>query len=266
MGLVTFTKLGQLGRLGNQLFQIASTIGIAKKNEMAYVFPEQPWFKYLQNPPRSIEAILPLKWQGELNHHYDDYKLDTDVDYDLHGFFQSPKYWQHCENFILQTFEPKSELVEKIKFKYPVISEDNNTVSVHIRRTDYLTQPENFVDLSVSDHYKKAKEHFGDNATFVFFSDDIAWTKNEIGRKQDRHFQFIQDNDPIIDLFLMSHCKHNIIANSSFSWWAAYLNKNKNKKVIYPKNWFGPHLAKDHSIKDMMPEGWIGIDNNCRLK
>ena len=90
--------------------------------------------------------------------------------------------------------------------------------------------------------------------TYLIFSNDIEWCKkNFIGNQ----FIFIEGEKDYIDLWLMSLCKNNIIANSSFSWWGAWLNTNSDKKVITPKNWFGP--AINHSTQDLIPEKWFMI-------
>jgi predicted amidohydrolase YtcJ len=87
---------------------------------------------------------------------------------------------------------------------------------------------------------------------WIVFSDDVGWCRENF--RMDRT-HFVEGNLDVVDMFLMSKCKHNIIANSSFSWWASYLNRNPDKKVIAPKNWFGPLMNK--GVEDLYLNNWI---------
>jgi hypothetical protein len=260
MDYVTFSKLGELGRLGNQFFQVASSIGIAKANNKKFIFPYQPWMDYLavQLPYyKSNNNLMEAELQGEYQYRYSEYKLDEGKDHNLFGFFQSPRYWKHCEDLIRQIFTLNENYMSHIHRNYGLFSGPNNTCGIHVRRADYLTSTEQFNQLTI-DYYSKAFKRMPSGLTYLIFSDDIAWCLKMFNGP---NVQFIQGEEPIIDLFLMSYCRHNIIANSSFSWWGAYLNRHEDKKVIYPKNWFGPHLKDDHPIPDLIPEGWEGVDN-----
>ena len=93
---------------------------------------------------------------------------------------------------------------------------------------------------------------FQDNGSFLIFSDDINWAKQNFDNK---NLYFSESNDELFDFILMSKCDNNIIANSSFSWWASYLNKNKNKTIVSPKKWFNP--ISNLNYKDILPEDWI---------
>jgi hypothetical protein len=107
------------------------------------------------------------------------------------------------------------------------------------------------------EYYDRAKEHFTNNHVFVFFSDDIGWCKETF---KDGNNIFIEKQDDVLDLYLMSRIPNNIIANSSFSWWAAWLNNNASKKVIAPSSWFGP--SNNHlkiAKKDLIPDVWQKI-------
>jgi hypothetical protein len=95
-----------------------------------------------------------------------------------------------------------------------------------------------------------------DSENILIFSDDINWCKNNLLIKNKNIF-FIEGNQDYIDLWLMSMCKNNIMANSTFSWWGAWLNKNPNKKVFVPRTWFGNMIK--HNTKDLIPNTWIQI-------
>jgi len=125
-------------------------------------------------------------------------------------------------------------------------------VGVHVRRTDYLKFP-NIHPFPGLDYYKKSFEVYRDNfaCTFVVCSDDIKWCKeNFVGDD----FLFSESNDSIFDLMLLSNCDHNIIANSSFSWWGAYLNCNLSKIITSPNKWMGKNGPQDYY--DLTPISW----------
>ena len=125
-------------------------------------------------------------------------------------------------------------------------------VSVHVRRGDY-TKLQDHHPLCTVEYYEKAMAMFKDHS-FLVFSNDIEWCKENI---KGPRVMYSEEESAAKDLQLMASCDHNIIANSSFSWWGAWLNDNQNKKVIAPSNWFGPTC--DHSSKDIVPETWIRI-------
>jgi hypothetical protein len=106
------------------------------------------------------------------------------------------------------------------------------------------------------DYYEQAVKKFNKKSVFVVFSDDIEWCKKQEFFKTLGNVVFVKDMD-YNEMYLMSLCKHNIIANSSFSWWGAYLNMNRRKKVIAPMQWFGPKGPKD--LQDLRPDSWITL-------
>ena len=93
----------------------------------------------------------------------------------------------------------------------------------------------------------------GDYNNIFVFSDDITWCRNNLGFK---NMIFVEGNVDIEDLWLMSLCEKNIIVNSSFSWWGAWLQKERNSPVVVPERWFGPNLMLSNDTKDLIPEGW----------
>ncbi len=170
--------------------------------------------------------------------------------YALTGYWQSEKYFIENENIIRNNLEIGKDLDYNIKSKYNWIGSED-TVSIHIRRTDYLTTNGVHPVQPVS-YYEQALDLIGKKKIIVF-SDDIEWCK---GTLKFPNMEFISGNDEMTDLYLMSMCSDHVIANSSFSWWGAWLNKNKDKKVIAPKKWFG---AGGMSDKDIVPETWTKI-------
>ena len=179
----------------------------------------------------------------------------------LKGYFQSEKYFIKFEDQLRKDFEIKSPL-KKQTIDFLKIIEAENSVSLHIRRGDYVTNPEANAVHGTCDlnYYHRAidiiKEKI-DKPVFFIFSDDIDWAKENL--KIDSPIYFVDFNDASTnyeDIKLMSACKHNIIANSSFSWWGAWLNANRSKTVIAPSRWFKIDI---HNSKDIIPESWMKI-------
>jgi hypothetical protein len=245
---ITCTKLGSHGRIGNQMFQIAAIIGLAKSRNIKAKFPkwycnyEHIYFSdYFKN---KIDETLDISL---IKHRYKEPKFEYGLipkytePVDLLGYFQSEKYFQNCISEIRNYFEPKDSLINKINDKYKN-ELSGLTCSIHIRRGDYVGSRVH--DVCNINYYNKCITHMKNLKVdkFLILSDDIQWCKeNFIGNE----FIFIEGNSTIEDLFIMSLCTHNIIANSSFSWWGSWLNKNPNKIVCAPSKWF----ADSSSIK-----------------
>ena len=276
--MITFEFLGSLGRLGNQMFQIASTIGIAKKSNIEYFFPNWEYQEFFTKnlPYKDLRAEARLM-EGLCD--YRDTNIPNDKIYHIHGYLQSHKYFDNYKEEILSYFEPKPEYLEYIHNNYSGIQ---NKTSIHVRRADYIVL-QHYHTLLPIDYYRQAIELIGNNGEFLVFSDDIDWCKNNF---QEFNCEYVEERphkkenievfeeyikgadsrmykrQDIIELFLMSMCQNNIIANSSYSWWAAYLNKNEEKKIISPREWFTPqraaqlHKNKENYIHDRIPKEW----------
>lgn len=247
------------GGLGNQLFQISAALSLAEDNGDKSVFnmayhdlPKQgrKCKNYLNSILRNVN--FSSKYKPSSFYHEPDFcynKIPYSPNICLVGYFQSEKYFVHNREIIKKTFSIDKESQEIIKSKYDNIL-NKAPISVHIRRGDYLSS-NGVHPVCTKDYYERAFEMFDADSTFLIFSDDIKWCRqNFIG---DRYY-FAEGNEDYIDLYLMSKCSHNIIANSSFSWWAAWLNDNTHKRVISPKNWFGGDAKFD--TKDVRPQGW----------
>jgi hypothetical protein len=177
-----------------------------------------------------------------------DYK--DNCHYYLDGYWQSEKYFYNISNLIKIELRPSDDIISKIK---SIKNLDSRSVSLHIRRTDYLTS-NGYHPVQSIEYYKKALDIIGEYDYIFVFSDDIQWCKNNLTFN---NMIFMEGFDDVEDLWMMSMCKNNIIANSSFSWWGAWLNSNPNKKVIVPNNWFGPQT--NLSDADIIPSRWIKI-------
>ena len=178
----------------------------------------------------------------------------------LSGYWQSYKYFDEIEGILRKDFRFPNILDDKGKSLSSLISEVNS-VSIHIRRGDFVKNPSNHVhSLCSIDYYRNAIKYidnkFHENRFFIF-SDDIEWVKKNLPMKDNSYF--ICGNlgrKSYLDMQLMSLCKHNIIANSSFSWWGAWLNKNPNKIIIAPKKWYNNEQMNNQTI-DLIPREWV---------
>ena len=248
------------GGLGNQLFQWAVSRRLSEKYNTDYYFDTS----YFDTTSTSLVS----KWDLEIdklnisvkqaplnnlnvindNFHYQEIKNNKFLD----GYWQSEKYFIESEIDIRNDLKINETMIHYIMNKYPILNKE--TVSMHIRRGDYLNLQDNH-PVQPLDYYNKAYDLINDlNINVIVFSNDMQWCKNNI--KFD-NITYIEGETNIVDMYIMSLCKHNIIANSSFSWWGAWLNENVDKKVIAPINWFGP--SSTLYVGDIIPEKWIKI-------
>lgn len=242
--------------LCNQMFCAAAAIALAARNndEARFSFLEEHQGPYKDNIFRNLSwmdsAFAPNIIHHEKRSQYDEipYKQCNML---LEGYFQSEKYFKDQADLIRDTFGMDAHWREFVINKYPFLT--YYTVSIHVRRGDYLQLPDHHPVCDLS-YYLEAMANFPD-ANRVIFSDDIEWCKSHFGTGD--HYYYIHDKD-YIDLWAMSLCDHNIIANSTFSWWGAWLNRNPKKEVIAPKRWFGKAFLDQDPNKDadLVPEDW----------
>jgi len=243
---VVYNALGSNGRLGNCLFQIAATIGLATKHNDTYSFPHWQYENEFNIHSHCfVDTPHFTSTWTENGFHYQEIPYSPNLN--LSGYFQSHFYWDHCKDLILDLFTMKDG--------HDTI---RGVTSVHIRRGDYAQSNlanSHYIDLAGStDYYEQAMKQIGGN--FMVFSDDVNYCRHKFANMSN---VIVIDScgDVISDLNIQSRCENNIIANSSFSYWAAVLNRNINKKVIAPLQWFGPQLS--HSTADLCPPEWIKI-------
>jgi len=247
---------GNSGRFGNQLFLVASTIGIALNNNMKYAFPEWKNNIYFKKKLPQLAPGTGITY-SEPSFKYTPVNFTDKQFVYLSGYFQSPKYFQNYEDTIRETFEFKDNFINNVK---SVLDEAKlgTTCSIHVRRGDYL----NYTDIhpqQPAEYWSSAQKVIEDHEninTYVVFSDDINWCKQnkQLFNTTGKRVVFMQGRNEIDDFIGMMYCDHNIITNSTFSWWAAWLNTNKNKAVVMPKLWFGPKGPPDST--DLQVEGW----------
>ncbi len=264
--MISFNYLGNLGRLGNQMFQYASLKGIARNRGFNFCIPPQSTFGLhdlnVKNSDSSI-YIFPKLNPDDINitsnpvRNESSFSFDFDLfnscddDIDLMGYFQNKKYFENIEDEIREEFSFSSEVNDLCGEYVNSISSKNELISLHIRRGDYLYLSDHHPPLEI-DYYERALQKIKSNAEVLIFSDDPEWCKTQKLFSSDR-FLVSESNNSVYDLCLMTMCSHHIIANSSFSWWGAWLSKSKN--VIAPNQWFGPSL-KHHDTSDVYCSEW----------
>lgn len=263
-----------IGGLGNQLFQYAAAYNLAAINntELKIDLSEFELYKlhkyslhHFSFPQKFItsDELNGLKEIKEKNYHYDDSFKTFGNDIVLRGYWQSEGYFRESAVELRDNFQLKSELSSK-SLEVSELIKKVNSVSLHIRRGDYAigTYSDQILDQLDLAYYFRAIKEISENQkdiVFFIFSDDHEWVKEKLNI--DYPVMYVDHNNAdanFEDLYLMSLCKHNIIANSSFSWWGAWFNKNQRKKVYAPQNWFNANV-KNINDKDLIPLNWRKI-------
>lgn len=254
------------GGLGNILFQIAATYHMSiLKNTECYFVNFSSLLKevnqyYKNEKTEEYRTFLPINEGYPTQQlkmycypfHYENY-LPAENSFIIDGFFQSEKYFLDSRNKILNLFSPSKEIEKIIKDKYSHLLE-KETIALHVRRGDYLKFPDHHPVQNI-EYYKNGISFIKEKKeieNILVFSDDIEWCKKNL---QFENFIFIENEKDYIELFLMSRCSNNIISNSSFSWWGAWLNNSAEKVVVAPKKWFEKKI--NHKTTDIIPENWI---------
>ena len=268
---IGFNALGRMGRLCNQMFQYAALKGIARKTGVDCCIPHytQAVDDGIGNMLRTelfdsfdLDVKVELLNNGhapvvnERHFHFDEELFRMCPDHvDLRGYFQTEKYFKHIEKEIRSDFTFKDEILNPCK---EMIESVENPIALHVRRGDYIKNAENHFNLPI-EYYDAALSEFDDDRNVIVFSDDPLWCHDE-GIFGDDRFIISENDDNRVDLCLMSLCNDFIIANSTYSWWGAWLSSHKDKKVIAPVQWFGKTgYTKDHNTKDLIPDDWIKI-------
>jgi len=279
--MVTYHMLGKYGELGNQLFQIATTTALAKKNNTNAVFPKwvcgkqfKAYSKILKTPlDETLDNATISTVYNENGHQFQEIPYTPNMS--IVGYFQSELYFKEYEEYIQNIlFEPSDLIKDTITEMYSDIISANDTVAVHIRTQTRAKDDDPINHTPPPTLYlQKAFREFGKNYNYIIFSDNIPIVKQWF---KDYDFTYIENELPssnlhsgivqhfdiypnVLELFLMSRCKHHILTSSTFGWWGAWLNKDKNKKVISMpgEHWFGKHL--DLNMSTFIPKSWYTI-------
>lgn len=236
------------GGLGNQMFQIAAAVAIAIDNGDEYAFDFSREVAMQGNKADTYRKIvylwlrdLPSKWEPqnifkESSIHYK--KIPYSDNMMLVGYFQSYKYFEEYSHIIKEVFTHERTLSD-LRKKYKSIL--TGSVAIHVRRGDYVPLGES---LPIEYYFRALNTLWSvtDTDNVLVFSDDIAWCKENLPYVNKKPIHYISGNKDYEDMYLMSLCSHCITANSSFSWWAAYLNRNDDSRIIMPKPWTVSHV------------------------
>lgn len=256
---VTFKKLGSYGRLGNQLFQVSAVLSYASKHGIDHVLPtwKNQWTEGVDmseifQGPFNIDPRIEDYHTDDFNEPSMEYsQIPRSRRMNLQGYFQSELYFD--TDLIRSALYPKERIVNEILAKNAGLFEGH--CSIHVRRDDYLKYPDVHPFPGMT-YYREAIERMKSEGyhRFLIFSDDIAWCRENFVGSEFSFSDRSQKNYE--DLVLMSLCSSHIIANSSFSWWGAWMSKNPHKIVVSPQRWFGPSGPQRHSI---IPKEWIQL-------
>jgi len=287
-----------MGGLGNQLFQIFATLAYSLEYDHPYIFPysetltsgvERPtyWdslFKNMKTCTTIMQhygftnqtlAALPQWREPGFNYTKIPY-IPLQQDFMLHGYFQSPKYFETHKTSILQLLQfPEIQQTIRQQFAH-YVDPSTHTISMHFRLGDYKYKQQ-YHPIMSPEYYKRALTHllsklstphikvlyFCEAEDNAYVTSVIESLRQSVEQSVVKSVDWVKADDTIHDwqqLMLMSCCDSHIIANSSFSWWGAYLCNSNHSLVCYPSTWFGPAMAKTHCVNDLFPETWTKID------
>lgn len=264
--MITMKRLGDYGRLGNQLFQYAALCGVSARCGYVVRLPREHDLAFtgiFRIPHRRLTADE----EKRIVHQYREQEIrfspalfEIPDDCNIHGYFQSEKYFAHCAADLRRSLRFRTSV------RYLAAAAARHTlglrwfsglptVSMHVRRGDYVGLPDHH-PLCSDEYYRGALDVIESRvgkARVVIFSDDIEWCRTAFTGPR---FRFSEGNDHATDLALMAQCDHHVIANSSYSWWGAWLSPNEKKLVVAPRIWRGPK-AKDPEAVDQTPADWL---------
>ena len=251
-----------MGGLGNQLFQASHALAQGWRHNRETIFTLKQYIPmqgrctmyYRDNIFNNLKFIDELNNATIINEISWDYNEINPADNStiFQGYFQSSKNFLGYDEKIKNIFSPTEDFIKKIYEKYPQLNQDN-TLSIHVRFGDYKLNPSIHPVIS-KEYLDRSLNIIGKYSHLFLFSDDKNWLFSNFNGENIT----IIDEEDYVDMWIMSLCKNNIISNSSFSWWSAFLNKNKNKKVICPSIWFGSNGPKNYS--DTYEPEWLKLD------
>jgi hypothetical protein len=271
-----FNIISIAGGLGNQMFQYAFYLSLKNKNKFTFFWVAP----YKRHNGFELEKIFKIKYSffgnsilkvlkfssryiGEKNVDLESGKFsffssNKPIIYHS-GYWQSEKYFYNIQHLIRKNYFFNEKILNGKSIEILNRINLDLSVSIHIRRGDYysdLGACELLGNICTLNYYTNAINFLinslPNKISFFIFSDDIEWVRNNFSNLNFNYIDWNGGEYSWIDMFLMSKCKHNVIANSSFSWWGAWLNKNPNKIVVAPTKWFN-----HHDVLDIIPDNWI---------
>ena len=286
--MIGYDRLGTNGRLGNQMFQYASLRGIAANNNLEFCIPPEDTPNYANYGLFECFKLPNVKHTGligqaptgfaptpgsldEPGFEFDEQLFNNCPDnVNIDGYRQTEKYFKHIEDSIREDYQFKDEIYAPCK---EYMDQFNGDIALlHIRRGDNIGRPD-WYPIPVVEHYEYLLDKYFENKPILICSDDLDWVKEQELFKDDRFHlsetrvyypdQVLNGKGemetslvPYYDLCMMTLCNGGIIANSSLSWWGAWLQKDRTNPVIAQDPWFGEKLSFNN-LKDLIPEEWI---------
>lgn len=245
------------GQLGNNLFQVAVASAVAWSNNAVPCFPEissnSPLFQHvffrcanraLSRPITCVHAEV-----QEFRYH----PIPFHNDMGIHGYFQTDKYFASYREQILKLFAPHPNDLAYIEKKYAHILNNTHTVGVQLRYYKWEFPTDDLFPQYGKEYLDTAMRLFPPSSLFVVSSNNLEFARKNIPEWVENVI-FLEDEPNYIDLYILSFCKHNIITNSSFGWWGAYLNQNPDKIVVYPQYWI-----RGFDTRELCPSNWIPV-------
>jgi hypothetical protein len=282
--MISFGNIGYMGRLGNQMFQFASTLGIGKRKGYEVKFPSENCKDLRRIGPIDLntgalsdvkcdlldcfdiprEYFIPssrlqiYSLYSENIFEYDSRIESIPDGCNLSGYFQTEKYFLDIKEEIKKTFSFKKEIIEEGDKILNRIIGNRELVSIHVRRGDYTLYPDHHPTCNTgyySAGIEKIKNISGENVNIIIFSDDKKWCYQNMPNYIGDNFTIPETENPYVELYMMTKCNYHIIANSSFSWWGSWLSNSK--LTIAPSRWFGSAMGKN--TDDVYCKNWIKI-------
>lgn len=272
--MLCFPRLGDYGYLGNAMFQYAALLGVSNKTGFKpfYDFnktgtmcsPHKVFsFKKVESMSHHEQVHNIRKVMKEPHFNFAESMFSIEDNAGLNGYFQSEKYFKHIEDDIRSEFKFSKSVRDSCTQQIEETKKETNSeclIGVHVRLGDYQKLEHIYVPLMKTDYYTKAisflDANIEGNKTYIICSDNIEMCQQIF---KGPNFVFATGGSPEQDMCLLSLCDHVVMANSSFSWWGAWLNDNKDKKVIAPLNWFVPNEKDVKDTKDLYCEDWLKI-------
>lgn len=260
--MITFSKLGNYGRLGNQLFQYAYLRSMAQKLNTNFWCPEWEGDRMFELEDESVRVRIPPDKFGNLFDQgaqagFSKDALNVTDGVDVQGYFQSERYYK-SRDLVKTWYRFKTDIKNGASEKFDV-SLAGESVSISLRLDSDYAKTREFFPLYPPKFYSEALEKINGAKRVLVFADRIDLARNYVEKVSARlPFVFVKKLSPAEQLWLMTQCRcGNILTNSTFSWWGGYLNENKNAPVIVPTEWVRPGVTVP--IVDILPDDWIKI-------
>lgn len=262
--MITFSRFGKHGNLGNQLFQWAGIAGLCRTHGKEFGMPSWKYASSFQTPPPVTAIGKSQATITEKNFHFDPQQWDLAFkrssfgggQVDILGWLQCEKYWNSDQAWIQGLMKFKQSLIDQVKSNHKALTSVPEVIAISVRRGDYVNNP-NYMQLDINYYLSALLKHFPKyhkRYNIIVFSDDMEYCQ--------LHFAGVKNvtyakGGPIEQLAAMSLCKHFIIANSTFSWWGAYLGEKRGSKVIRPDGLFAGDMKDNNNSCDFYPSRWI---------